>query len=184
MKLNRDAAYLVVIVLLIALCGQLYYSYHYVPQKERQVRVYYNQEVEANQQIVRTIQESDKFVYFAIYTFTRTDIKDALLGAKHRGLDVRGVVDRDQTQRIEEQGAIVKEIENAGIPLAFQDHSAIMHIKTVVTEKAYVSGSYNWTSAATNLNDEVIEVGRDESIRRQYENLLQELFRRYPPRLP
>ena len=35
-----------------------------------------------------------------------------------------------------------------------------MHLKVLVTEK-HASGSYNWTSAATNLNDEVLEVGRD-----------------------
>lgn len=183
MKLTKDAVYLVVIALLVALCGQFYYTYHYKPQSERDIRVYYNQETQANQKVVQTIQDADKFVYFAIYTFTRTDIKDALLGAKHRGLDVKGVVDREQTQKIDDQQKIVKELQDAQIPIAFQDHSAIMHIKTVVTEKAYVSGSYNWTSAATNLNDEVIEVGRDPNIRHQYENVLEELFRRYPPKL-
>lgn len=181
--LNRDAIYLIVIALLIALCGQLYYSYHWQPQAERRIRVYYNQNIEANQEIIRTIQDADQFVYFAIYTFTRSDIKDALLGAKYRGLEVRGVVDRDQTAKVDEQRQAVKELQSSGIPLAFQNHSAIMHIKTVVTDKGYVTGSYNWTLAATDQNDEVIEVGNDETIRKQYEDVLQELFRRYPPQL-
>lgn len=178
-KLTRDAAYLVIIALLIAACGQLYYSYHYQPQAAREVSVYYNQDIQANKKVVDVIQDADQFVYFAIYTFTRTDIKDALLGAKHRGLDVRGVVDREQSQKIDDQKKIIKELQDVGIPIAFQDHSAIMHLKTVVTEKAYASGSYNWTSAATNLNDEVLEVGRDEDLRKQYEHVLKELLQRY-----
>jgi phosphatidylserine/phosphatidylglycerophosphate/cardiolipin synthase-like enzyme len=52
-------------------------------------------------------------------------------------------------------------------------------MKAVVTDKAYASGSFNWTSAATNLNDEVLEVGRDENIRKQYQHILEELFSRY-----
>ena len=54
-----------------------------------------------------------------------------------------------------------------------------MHLKTVVTEKSYASGSFNWTSAATNLNDEVLEVGRDETVRSQYEKTVREVLERY-----
>jgi phosphatidylserine/phosphatidylglycerophosphate/cardiolipin synthase-like enzyme len=179
MKLKRDAAYLVVIALLIAACGQFYYSYQYRPQAERDVKVFYNQDIQTNKKVVEVIQNSERYVYFAVYTFTRTDIKDALLGAKHRGIDVRGVVDRDQSARIADQREIVKELRDAGIPISFQDHSAIMHLKTLVTEKEFVTGSYNWTSAATNLNDEVIEIGRDENLRKQYETVVLELLRRY-----
>lgn len=179
MKLTRDAIYLVVIALLIAACGQFYYSYQYQPQTARDVNIYYNQDIQANVKVMEIIQRADKYVYFAIYTFSRADIKDALLGAKHRGLEVKGVVDKEQTQRIKEQKAIVEELQNAGITIAFQDHSSIMHLKALVTEKEFLSGSYNWTASATNLNDEVLEIGRDEDMRSQYEKVILELLRRY-----
>lgn len=179
MKINRDIVYITVIVLLLALCGQLLYSYKYVPTKQRQATVYYNRDVEANKKVIETIQHANKFVYFAVYTFTRNDIKDALLGAKHRGLDVQGVTDKDQLVKIELQGKIIKELREAGIPVSTQDHLGIMHLKTVVTDAGYVSGSYNWTAAATNLNDEVIEVGTDETLRSQYEKVLRKLLAKY-----
>lgn len=179
MKFSRDLLYLTIIALLIALCGQLVYSYKYVPAQERKVAVYYNQDIRANEQVIDTIRQADRFVYFAIYTFTRTDIKDALLGAKHRGLDVQGVVDREQIEKIESQRKIVSELKNAGIPIATQDHSGIMHLKTVVTDTGYASGSYNWTGAATTLNDEVLEVGRDEQLRAQYEKVVRKLLSQY-----
>jgi phosphatidylserine/phosphatidylglycerophosphate/cardiolipin synthase-like enzyme len=177
MKLTRDGIYLLIIILLIALCGQLYYSYHYVPRQV--VRVHYNKDVEANRELITVIQDADQFIYFAIYTFTRSDIKDALLGAKHRGLNVRGVIDKEQSAKVSDQTKIVKELQDAGIPIVFQNHSSIMHLKTLVTEKAYFTGSYNWTSSGTNSNDEVIEIGRDELVRKQYQDVVEKLFTKY-----
>lgn len=178
-KSYRDAVYLIVIALLIALCGQFYYTYNYKPAREREVRVYYNRNIQANLEITKVIQDADKFVYFAIYTFTREDIRDALLAAKHRGLEVRGIVDKKQLSALDTQEKIVKELRDSGIPVVTNDHSYIMHIKSVVTDKAYASGSYNWTAAATNNNDEVIEVGHDEATRLQYQKTLEEVIDKY-----
>jgi phosphatidylserine/phosphatidylglycerophosphate/cardiolipin synthase-like enzyme len=176
-KPKRDLFYIIVIVLLIAACAQFYYDRSYQPTHD--VRVMYNRDVEMNKEVVSVIRDANQFVYFAIYTFTRQDIKDALLAAKTKGLVVEGITDRDQSHKIEEQKKIIAELRQAGIPVLEQDHSAIMHLKTVVTEKGYASGSFNWTSSATNLNDEILEVGTDESIRQQYQKVLENIFDRY-----
>ncbi len=177
MKLHKDFLYLGTIVILIGVCGQFYYDYKYKPARE--IEVYYNQNIEANDKLTEVIRDADEKIDFAIYTFTRTDIKDALLGAKYRGLKIRGVIDKEQTERIEEQRKIIDELERAGIEIGFDDHSGIMHLKTLVTEKAYVSGSYNWTLSATEINDEVLEIGTDKKVRGEYEQVLSELFARY-----
>lgn len=177
MKLSRDAYYIAVIFILIALCGQFYYSYRYQPT--HQVQVFYNKEESLNRKIISEIQRADKFVYFAIYTFTRQDIKDALLAAKYRGLEVKGITDKTQVGKIEQQAKIIKDLEKAGIPIETQDHDAIMHLKALVTDKSYVSGSYNWTASATNSNDEILEIGRDENIRAQYQNTLERILGKY-----
>ncbi len=178
----REAIYLIMIALLIALTGQFYYTYHYKPLADRSVKIYYNQDIQANVEVVRTIQDADQFVYFAIYTFTREDIRDALLGAKHRGLTVAGIIDRRQTLSLDSQRSVKSELEKAGIPIVMNDHSYIMHLKTVVTDKGYVSGSYNWTDAATVDNDEILEVGRDGATRKQYEKTLREIIEKYQQR--
>ncbi len=175
----RDAVYLIIIALLIALCGQFYYTYQYKPAKEREIRVYYNQDILANQEITKTIQDAEQFVYFGIYTFTREDIRDALLSARYRGLSVRGIVDKKQSSALDGQEKIIKELQAAGAEIVFNDHSYIMHLKTVVTDKSYVSGSYNWTAAATDDNDEIIEVGNDEKVRQQYEHIMEKIIDKY-----
>ena len=176
---TKEKIYILVIALLIATAGQFYYSFRYLPKYERQISVYYNQERELNKEIISEIRDADKFVYFAVYTFTRADIKDALLAAKYRGLKIVGLTDREQYEKLEPQQKIIDELKKAGIPVYTQDHSGIMHLKVLVTEKAYASGSYNWTAAATNLNDEVLEVGRDEPLRQTFQTILEKMFAKY-----
>ena len=177
MKIQKDSIYLAVIILLIALCGQFYYSYRYLPTHD--VAVYYNQDQKLNDQIIDTIKEADQFVYFSVYTFTRQDIKDALLGAKYRGLKVVGLTDGTQLTQASGQKEIIKALKEAGIPVYEQHHDGIMHLKVLVTEKTYASGSYNWTTSATNINDEVLEVGHYEPVRARYQAILEELFKKY-----
>ncbi len=177
MSIKKEGIYIAIIIFLIAACAQFYYSYRYLPQ--HQIAVYYNHDRQLNGEVIQTIRDADRFVYFAIYTFTRQDIKDALLAAKYRGLAVVGLTDREQTANTDLQQRIIKELRDSGIPVFEQDHGGIMHTKVVVTEKAYASGSYNWTTAATNINDEVLEVGRDQSVRQSYQKILEEMFQKY-----
>ena len=178
LKPTRDFFYVAIIAILIALCGQFYYSYQYLPTRS-EARVYYNRDIAVNKQIIQAIREADKFVYFAVYTFTRDDIADALVAAKERGLEVKGVTDRKQVAELDTQAAIIKKLQGVGIPIVTQDHSAIMHLKVLVTDNAYISGSYNWTAAATDKNDEVIEVGHDQKVRKEYEDVIKELLAKY-----
>jgi len=173
----KEKVYIGIILVLIAASAQSYYSFAYAPTQ--QIEVYYNQEHALNEKLINTIRDADKFVYFAVYTFTRYDLKDALLAAKYRGLEVKGIMDKKQNRDVELQREIFNELKNAGVEIYEQDHASIMHLKVLVTEKAYASGSFNWTSAATNLNDEVLEIGRDQNIRQQYQNILEKMFEKY-----
>lgn len=141
------------------------------------VRVLYSLDKKQNdKELVSLINNAHKYIYFAIYEFTLTDVADALVRAKERGVDVRGIVDRENSTTSYE-APIIKELTAAGIPLETQTHpTGIMHIKALVTENAYASGSYNWTNSATNINDEVLEIGTDNALRSTYENILKRLL--------
>ena len=177
MPKTKEKIYLAVIILLIGLCAQFYYTYHYEPA--HQINVYYNQDHPLNTEVINQIENADKFVYFSVYTFTRQDIKDALLAAKYRGLTVVGLTDTQQYETAAGQKDLIDSLRKAGIPVYEQNHAGIMHTKVLVTDKAYASGSYNWTSSATNINDEVLEVGSDQGIRSQYQGILEEMFNKY-----
>lgn len=134
-----------------------------------------------NQELIALINEADSHIYFAIYEFTLKDVADALVAAKKRGVDVRGIVDSGEAAK-SYMRPIVTELTAAGIPVETERHSTgngIMHIKALVTEQAYAIGSYNWTRSATTLNDEILEIGTDPALRQAYEDLLKRLFEKY-----
>jgi len=141
------------------------------------VRVIYSLDKKQNdRELVSVIDNAKKYVYFAIYEFTLDDVADALVRAKERGVDVRGIMDKKNSLTSYETGIVAK-LKSAGIPLETQTHpDGIMHIKALVTENAYASGSYNWTYSATNVNDEVLEIGTDSGLRETYEALIKKLL--------
>lgn len=146
------------------------------------VRVLYSLDQKQNdKELIALIDGAKGHVYFAIYTFTLPSIADALVAAKKRGVDVRGVMDSGQSTS--SYGApITEKLLAAGIPLVVEKHatgSGIMHIKALVTESAYAVGSYNWTSSATTINDEILEIGTDPALRQTYENILTKLLDAY-----
>ncbi|HUQ30050.1 MAG TPA: phospholipase D-like domain-containing protein [Candidatus Paceibacterota bacterium] len=145
-------------------------------------RVLYSLDTKQNdQELIALINAARDHVYFAIYTFTLPSVADALVAAKKRGVDVRGLTDSEQSTN--SYGApIAAKVRAAGIPLLTEQHASgngIMHIKLLVTEQTYAFGSYNWTRSATTINDEILEIGTDPSLRQTYENILLKLFEAY-----
>lgn len=146
------------------------------------VRVVYSLDKKQNdQEIIALIRDAQKYIYFAMYEFTLKDIADALVAAKERGVNVRGLVDAGESANSYD-APVIAELRSAGIPVFAEHHadgSGIMHIKAIVTDGAYASGSYNWTASATNENDEVLEIGTDPALRARYEEIVKGLVDEY-----
>lgn len=146
------------------------------------VRVIYSLDEKQNdKEIIALIDGAQSSIYFAMYEFTLTDIADALVAAKNRGVDVRGIVDSGESANSADK-PIIAELVAANIPVETEKHadgSGIMHIKAIVTDRAYALGSYNWTNSATTENDELLEIGTDPTLRQTYEDILKRLFKTY-----
>lgn len=145
-------------------------------------RLIYSLDAKRNdKELIAIIDAAQSYIYFAIYTFTLNNVADALIAAKERGVAVYGIIDSGQSSS--SYGApITKKLLGAGIKVVSERHptgNGIMHLKALVTEQAYVVGSYNWTSSATNINDEIIEIGTDPDLRQSYENILKRLYEAY-----
>lgn len=143
-------------------------------------QILYCQDASCDQEIIRQIAAAQTYVYFAVYTITRPSIVDAVIGAKLRGLDVRGITDFNQSITTEEKPELNR-MKTAGIPIEapIKDNDGLMHIKLLVTDTGYVSGSYNWTTAATSYNDEVIASGYDAYGTAAYRAIFTELWKKY-----
>jgi phosphatidylserine/phosphatidylglycerophosphate/cardiolipin synthase-like enzyme len=116
--------------------------------------------------VVKTITEARQSVRVAAYSFTSKPIATALLDAHKRGIDVRVVVDKsNETARY----TAATFLANQGVPVRVDYRYAIMHDKFVVVDRQVVeTGSFNYTSAASERNAENVIVLHDPAVAQQY----------------
>lgn len=136
--------------------------------------------------IAREIGQAQREVLVAIYAFTRDDLAWALIKARQRGVKVQVVLDQEfdsgneisKGAFLEKQGVQVRRV--SGLNTGRQERGAgIMHEKfAVIDRKVVLTGSYNWTVAADNFNDENLLLFRDagplaEEYRKEFVRLWQ-----------
>lgn len=142
-------------------------------------KILYNLDSHPDQELITTIQNAHKYVYFVIYTITKENIVDALIAAKLRGLEVRGVLDFNQSI-IDQEKPLISRMKKYGIEMKIPFKAeGIIHMKLLVTDNSYATGSFNWTNSATTINDEVLEIGHTESFRKQYLEIFNTVWNKY-----
>lgn len=116
------------------------------------------------QKLEDVIGSAKKSLDIAIYSLTNPDIVEAIKQAKKRGVAVRIITDEGEAKNRTQQDAL-NTLKNAGIPIKVDNHSGLMHLKVTIADKSVVTtGSFNYTTAASTTNDEVLVVIRNSSI--------------------
>lgn len=112
----------------------------------------------------------------AVYTFTSEPIRDALIDADSRGVQVRVVIDGWETN-----DPIAASLREAGVPTrrASGYNDGIMHHKfAIVDAQSVATGSFNFTIAANESNDENLLIVSDQALAGQYTNAFDALWKR------
>jgi phosphatidylserine/phosphatidylglycerophosphate/cardiolipin synthase-like enzyme len=100
----------------------------------------------------------------AIYSLTHPTIVKAITDAKKRGIQVRVISDKIQSAGATQKHAINDLLLNS-IPVKINTHSGLMHLKISIVDNTMVTlGSYNYSKAASETNDEVLIVITDPNI--------------------
>jgi phosphatidylserine/phosphatidylglycerophosphate/cardiolipin synthase-like enzyme len=116
--------------------------------------------------LISLINRANRSVYVAVYSFTRDSLAAALIYAKERGVEVRVVIERE---RAYEQGSEYSRLKSAGVDVRLDENPNLMHHKfMVIDEYIVVTGSYNWSSAAEDRNDENIVVIVDRDVAQRF----------------
>jgi len=117
-----------------------------------EISIYFSPNGGCDQAVVEVAVTARTYLHAACYTFTLDSIAQALIKAKERGLDVRVIVDRSEGKQ---KAAQTNALLAAGIPVMENTHSGLMHDKFLVADgQSVVTGSFNWTQAAVEKNDE------------------------------
>jgi phosphatidylserine/phosphatidylglycerophosphate/cardiolipin synthase-like enzyme len=116
--------------------------------------------------LISLINRANRSVYVAVYSFTRDSLATALISAKERGVEVRVVIERE---RAYEQGSEYPRLKSAGVDVRLDGNPNSMHHKFMVIDGyVVVTGSYNWSSAAEDRNDENIVVILDRDVAQRF----------------
>lgn len=125
--------------------------------------------------VVKAIGEAKKNIRIAAYSLTSKAIAQAVLDAHKRGVDVKVVLDKSQSQPKYTSATF---LANLGIPTRIDFKYAAMAAKFMVIDEVNVElGSFDYTTAAEHENAENVLVLRNNpTIARQYMSEWQRLW--------
>lgn len=118
--------------------------------------------------IIETIAKARHQILVQAFSFTHDGIARALVAAHHRGVEVRLIADREQTQQMAH--GQVPAMAAAGVPVWIDGEHQIAHNKVMVMDAdTVITGSYNFTKAAQYKNAEnVLVIHHNPTLAQQY----------------
>ncbi|MFB8378143.1 phospholipase D-like domain-containing protein [Paenibacillus taichungensis] len=114
--------------------------------------------------LIQTIDSAQKSIDVAIYSLTHPEIVNALKQAHQRGIEIRMIVDRSQSEG-KAMNEALKILGSAGISMKTNQHSGLMHLKMIIVDQEVAStGSFNFSKAAATRNDEIVVLIKDNQV--------------------
>ena len=120
--------------------------------------------------LLSRINSADTSIEVAIYDFNRDHIRDALISAHQRGVQVRVVTDDEARFHINSYVPYYQALESAGISIVDDNREAdIMHNKFAVFDSEVLwTGSMNWSDNGVSKNTNNALVITDTTIAQTY----------------
>ena len=116
------------------------------------VETYFAPEDGVARRLIELIAGARSEVDVLAFTFTSDPLTEALLEAAGRGINVRGVFERDQA---EAAGSDVRRLQQAGLDVRLDNSQGTLHHKLLLIDgRVVATGSYNFTRGAEQANDE------------------------------
>jgi phosphatidylserine/phosphatidylglycerophosphate/cardiolipin synthase-like enzyme len=139
------------------------------------LEVYFSPEDGISHHLLDLVGQAEKSVYFLAYTFTLDNLGQELVDKHQSGLDVRGVFEGDMLPG--STGTEFDLLRRAGMDIRLDGNPNLMHEKLLVIDgEAVVIGSYNFTRAADERNDENILIIHDPRLVSLFEGQFWEIF--------
>lgn len=127
--------------------------------------------------LVREMRKVRETADVCVFTITDDRISEGLMTIAWRGVRVRILTDNDKAQ---DRGSDIERLRSAGIAVATDDSDAHMHHKYAVFDGArLVTGSFNWTRAASGENNENLLLTTEPALVHAYQREFDRLWRQY-----
>jgi phosphatidylserine/phosphatidylglycerophosphate/cardiolipin synthase-like enzyme len=136
------------------------------PQPAEILAIYFTPPAGAASGLIKQIDGAKKSIKVMAYGFTATNLAEALVRAKRRGVEVGLIQDEKSAQNNRETLPILLA---AGIDVRSDGKHAIQHNKVIlIDDDIVITGSYNFTKSAEKRNAENIMIVRSSYAAKRY----------------
>ena len=159
--------------------NQYYSDYFLCPNPNVQDSLFFpNPESEAK--LVRYLDLAKTIMLVCVFTITNNNLRDALIRAHQRKVIVQ-IISDDECMK--QQGSDIQELRDRGIPTEVdRNPDAHMHNKFFIIDRdILITGSFNWTVAAVNSNQENLVVIHNQDICRKYTEYFEGMWASFRP---
>lgn len=139
-----------------AVCLLLLSAVLAIPTAAPPADVHFSPDGGIRRHLLRAIQESKQRIDVAVYHMTAAELAEALVAARHRGVQVRVVTDQEKARA---NGPAMRVLRAGGVAvrsLGVADKSLMHHKFAVFDDRLVATGSYNWTNTAERANYESV----------------------------
>ncbi|HEY47777.1 MAG TPA: hypothetical protein G4O14_13470 [Anaerolineae bacterium] len=131
-----------------------------------QVEVYFSPDDEVEDHIDLVLHRAAKSIDFMVYSFTSDVLSETMLARARAGVEVRGVIERDQVSNL---GSDYERLRQAGLDVRSDSNPRNMHHKVIIIDGSIViTGSYNFSRSAKEHNDENVLILYDVRVSEEY----------------
>jgi len=123
-------------------------------------KVYFSPNDNIKSILINKINSASKRIYFLMYAFTDYDLAEAIIKAKKRGVDVKGVMDGDF---YDNKYSVYSYLINNNIDVKLDSIPGKLHDKVLIVDDFVYTGSYNFTKSANEKNYENL-IGYDKIV--------------------
>ena len=121
------------------------------------VELYFSPTDGTTSAIRKTIETTDYSMIFAVMSFTRDDLADAIIDETTFFVTPRGAIEEENTTGSEYQTLLDAGVEiysHQGISGTLHHKYAVVDHVELLSDPTVITGSHNWSSTAENTNDE------------------------------
>jgi phosphatidylserine/phosphatidylglycerophosphate/cardiolipin synthase-like enzyme len=141
-----------------------------------QVDTFFSPDDRVLRSLAPVMSGAEESIYFLAFSFTSNDLGDIVRAKAEEGVDIRGVMDDEQIRS--NQGTEFDPFRQAGLDVLIDGIDGQMHHKVfIIDEKIVVFGSYNFSQAAEERNDENLLIVHHEGIAEQFMKEFQRVSR-------
>ena len=129
--------------------------------------------------LLKLIDSAKSSINFMVFLINDKDIKDALIRAKNRGLEIHGVFDKKQTS-FQSKYTQYNNLKDANIDVKLiGDSWHKLHNKVIIIDnQTVVTGSYNFSHTSDTKNNENSIIIHNSKIAQQYTDKFNQIYQK------